>query len=212
VRGDIARDLVARYGSEKCLRYAEALVTQKGIRNRAGWLRKAIEESYDLPETLPLQHPTRDAGPPSAPNERDQQTQAPAQASISAPEFSFDKGWLSSALENSEDPEPSSAPSAESHVVDAKAEEAWEALVANLVTLHGRESLPPWFEQFEGGQLEGSTLTVLVPNSYAANHLNENFGEDLVDLWRERSGDDGAVLQVTTDLSSGVRAQLCVDT
>jgi plasmid replication initiation protein len=212
VRGDIARDLVARYGSEKCLRYAEALVTQKGIRNRAGWLRKAIEESYDLPETLPLQHPTRDAEPPSAPNERDQQTQAPAQASISAPEFSFDQGWLSSALENSEDPEPSSAPSAESHVVDAKAEEAWEALVANLVTLHGRESLPPWFEQFEGGQLEGSTLTVLVPNSYAANHLNENFGEDLVHLWRERSGDDGAVLQVTTDLSSGVRAQLCVDT
>jgi hypothetical protein len=211
VRGDIARDLVARYGSEKCLRYAEALVTQKGIRNRAGWLRKAIEESYDLPETLPLQHPTRDAGPPSAPNDRYQRTQPPAQASISAPEFSFDQGWLSSALENSEDPEPSSAPSAESHVVDTKAEEAWEALVADLVTLHGRESLPPWFEQFEGGQLEGSTLTVVVPNSYAANHLNENFGEDLVHLWRERSGDDGAVLQVTTDLSSGVRARLCVD-
>jgi plasmid replication initiation protein len=211
VRGDIARDLVARYGSEKCLRYAEALVTQKGIRNRAGWLRKAIEESYDLPETLPLQHPTRDAGPPSAPNDRDQRTQPPAQASISAPEFSFDQGWLSSALENSEDPEPSSAPSAESHVVDTKAEEAWEALVADLVTLHGRESLPPWFEQFEGGQLEGSTLTVLVPNSYAANHLNENFGEDLVHLWRERSDDDGAFLQVTTDLSSGVRARLCVD-
>jgi chromosomal replication initiation ATPase DnaA len=95
--------------------------------------------------------------------------------------------------------------------VDAKAEEAWEALVADLVTLRGRDSLPPWFEQFEGGQLEGSTLTVLVPNSYAANHLNENFGEDLVHLWRERSGDDGAVLQVTTDLSSGVRAQLYVD-
>jgi hypothetical protein len=212
VRGDIARDLVARYGSEKCLRYAEALVTQKGIRNRAGWLRKAIEESYDLPETLPLQHPTRDAGPPSAPNERDQRTQAPAKASMSAPESSFDQEWLSSALENSEDLEPSSAPSAaESHVVDTKAEEAWEALVADLVPLHGRESLPPWFEQFQGGRLEGSTLTVLVPNSYAANHLNENFGDDLVHLWRERSGDDGAILQVTTDLSSGVRAVLCVD-
>src|SRR5215204_573227 len=183
----------------------------ESIRNRAGWLRKAIEESYDLPETRPLQHPTRDAGLLPAPNKRDQQTQAPAQASISATELSFDQGWLSSALENSEDPEPSSAPSAESHVVDTKAEEAWEALVAGLVTLHGRESLPPWFEQFEGGQLEESTLTVVVPNSYAANHLNENFGEDLVHLWRERSGDDCAVLQVTTDLSSGVRARLCVD-
>jgi plasmid replication initiation protein len=207
VRGDIARDLVARYGSGKCLRYAETLVTQKGIRNRAGWLRKAIEESYDLPDTLPLQHPTRDAGPPSAPNERDQRTQAP----IPTPESSFDQERLSSTLENSEDPEPSPTPSAESYVADTKAEEAWEALVADLVTLHGRESLPPWFEQFEGGQLEGSTLTVVVPNSYAANHLNENFGEDLIRLWRERSGEEDAVVQVATDLSSGVRAQLCVD-
>jgi hypothetical protein len=95
--------------------------------------------------------------------------------------------------------------------VHTEAEEAWEALVADLVTLRGRDSLPPWFEQFEGGQLEGSTLTAVVPNSYAANHLNENFGEDLVRLWRERSGVDDAVLQVTTDLSSGVRAQLCVN-
>jgi hypothetical protein len=211
VRGDIARDLVARYGSEKCLRYAEALATQKGIRNRGGWLRKAIEEGYDLPETLPLQHPTREAGPPSAAIESDERMQAPAQIPKSAPKSSFDQGRLSSGLENSEDPDPASTPSAESHVVDTEAEEAWEALVADLVTLRGRDSLPPWFEQFDGGQLEGSTLTVVVPNSYAANHLNENFGEDLVHLWRERSGDDDAVLQVTTDLSSGVRAQLCVD-
>jgi hypothetical protein len=195
---------VARYGSDKCLRYAEALVTQKGIRNRAGWLRKAIEESYDLPETLPLQHPTRDAGPPSAPNERNQRTQAP----MSAPEPFFDQGRLSPAPENPEDLEPSPTPSAEPRVADPKAEEAWEALVADLVALHGRASLPPWFEQFEGGQLEGSTLTVVVPNSYAANHLNENFGEDLVRLWRERSGEEGAVVQVTMDLCSGVRARL----
>jgi hypothetical protein len=94
---------------------------------------------------------------------------------------------------------------------DSRAQSEWHALVKSLVALRGHDSLPPWFAQFEGGQLEGSTLTVLVPNSYAANHLNENFGEDLVHLWRERSGDDDAVLQVTTDLSSGVRAQFCVN-
>jgi len=187
------------------------LATQKGIRNRGGWLRKAIEEGYDLPETLPLQHPTRETGLPSAAIESDQRIQAPAQTPKSAPKSSFDQGRLSSGLENSEDPNPASTPSAESHVVDTEAEEAWEALVADLVTHRSRDSLPPWFEQFEGGQLEGSTLTVVVPNSYAANHLNENFGEDLVHLWREHSGDDDAVLQVATDLSSGVRAQLCVD-
>jgi len=94
---------------------------------------------------------------------------------------------------------------------DPRTQSEWHALVKGLVALRGHDSLPPWFEQFQGGQLEGSTLTVLVPNSYAANHLNENFGEDLVRLWRERSGEAGAVLQVTTDLSSDVRARLCVD-
>jgi hypothetical protein len=94
---------------------------------------------------------------------------------------------------------------------DPEAQTEWQALVESLIALRSRESMPPWFEQFDGGQLEGSTLTILVPNSYAANHLNENFGEDLVHLWRERSGDEDAALQVTTDLSSGVRAGLCVD-
>lgn len=48
LRGDTARDLVARYGSERCLYYADALGTQKGIRNPAGWLRKAIENGYEV--------------------------------------------------------------------------------------------------------------------------------------------------------------------
>jgi hypothetical protein len=104
-------------------------------------------------------------------------------------------------------PEKLSAPDSP----DSRAQPEWHALVEGLVALRGRDSLPPWFEQFEGGQLEDATLTVLVPNSYAANHLNENFGEDLVRLWRERSSDEDAVLQVTTDLSSGVRARLYTD-
>jgi len=94
---------------------------------------------------------------------------------------------------------------------DPRAQSEWHDLVEGLAALRGRDSLPPWFSDFDGGELEDSTLTILVPNSYAANHLNENFGVDLVHLWRERSGDEDAVLQVTTDLSSGVRAQLCVD-
>jgi hypothetical protein len=50
----VARDLVAHHGSEKCLRYADALEHQHGIRNRAGWLRRAIEKGFELPEPLPL--------------------------------------------------------------------------------------------------------------------------------------------------------------
>jgi hypothetical protein len=91
--------------------------------------------------------------------------------------------------------------------VDPQALKAWESLVKDLVVLRGRDSLPPWFDQFEGGQLEGTILTVLVPNSTAANHLNEHFGADLVRLWRERAG-TGAILQVATDLGSNKRAAL----
>jgi plasmid replication initiation protein len=63
IRGDVARDLVAHHGSEKCLRYADALEHQRGIRNRAGWLRRAIEKGFELPEPLPLD-------PQSAPTEQ----------------------------------------------------------------------------------------------------------------------------------------------
>jgi hypothetical protein len=90
---------------------------------------------------------------------------------------------------------------------DLAAKEAWSSLTEDLVGLRGREVLPPWFDQFEGAQLEGTTLTVLVPNGYAANHLNDNFGEDLIRLWQRRSGAE-AVLEVTTDLLSGKRAVL----
>jgi plasmid replication initiation protein len=54
IRGDVARDLVARRGFEKCLQYTDALEHQRGIRNRAGWLRRAIEKGFELPEPLPL--------------------------------------------------------------------------------------------------------------------------------------------------------------
>ncbi len=50
VRGDTARDLVVSNGAEKCLRYAEALDIQEGIRNRASFLVSAIRKGYVLPE------------------------------------------------------------------------------------------------------------------------------------------------------------------
>jgi hypothetical protein len=90
---------------------------------------------------------------------------------------------------------------------DPQAIAAWESLVAELVALHGRASLPPWFDQLAGGELAETTLTVLVPNSTAANHLNETFGADLTRLWRERAG-EGAVVQVAMDLRSDTRAAL----
>ena len=68
-------------------------------------------------------------------------------------------------------------------------------------------TLPPWFDQLEGGDLKDQALTVLVPTSTAANYLNTEFGAYLARLWRERRGAD-ATLQLATDLRSDKRAAL----
>ena len=58
VRGDTARDLVVSQRREKCLRYAEALDTQQGIRNRASFLVSAIRKGYALVESPePVEEP-----------------------------------------------------------------------------------------------------------------------------------------------------------
>ena len=196
LRGDVARDLVAQHGSARCLRYTDALETQRGVRSRAGWLRRAIEQGYELPDTLLAPEDTPpDAAPPPLPAE-EYTNHAPPIAEVQpVPDTPA-----------SEHSEPEEALSTEL-APDPHALTAWESLAEDLVALRGQDSLPPWFHQLAGGHLDGGTLTVLVPNSTAANHLNENFGADLLRLWRERVGTD-ATLQVATDLGSSKRAVL----
>jgi plasmid replication initiation protein len=207
--GDVARDLVARYGPEHCLKYADALPHQKNLRRPAGWLRRAIEEGYELPEVpyselrreLPASRlATTSSRAPQPPRPSDQEMVAQDEVSVEKDPDPPVEDTHPSGRSEQPAPEELSAP-------DPRAQSEWHAIVEGLVALRGREVLPPWFEQFDGGELEGSTLTVLVPNSTAANHLNDNFGEDLSRLWRKRAGAD-AVVQVATELASGRRAPL----
>jgi hypothetical protein len=194
LRGDVARDLVAEHGPAYCTRYANALPNQENLRNPAGWLRRAIEQGFEL-SVPPQRHEPR-AEPRTVLAHEDEEARAPMPSE------------LVSETEQAE--EPPALPEEnrpETLAPDPAANEAWSSLAEDLVALRGREILPPWFDQFEGAQLEGAALTVLVPNGYAANHLNDNFGEDLTQLWQERVG-AGAVLEVTTDLLSGKRAVL----
>jgi hypothetical protein len=197
LRGDVARNLVAAHGPAHCTRYANALPYQKNLRNPAGWLRRAIEEGFELPNTSSRQ---RHSARTVLFSEEHEEARTLVRPDRVIPREDDENATEVLQLEPVEPP-----------ASDSKAQQAWANLVEALIALHGRDSLPPWFGDFEGGELEGSTITILVPNNFAANHLKENFGEDLVHLWRERSGDEEAVLQVTTDLSSGVRAQLYVD-
>jgi hypothetical protein len=187
LRGDVARDLVAKHGSAHCTRHANALPHQRNLRNPAGWLRRAIEEGYEVEIAPPEQPSLMDIAETSA--------------------------GLESEPELSDAPEPgieTMYPEEEIPVeraLDSAARDAWRALAEDLAALRGREALPPWWNDFEGGELEDAALTILVPNSSAANHLNDNFGEDLSRLWRERAGED-AMIQVAMDLPSGMRAPL----
>jgi hypothetical protein len=63
---------VAKHGPERCLRYSEAVTFQKNIRNRAGWLRWAIQEAPEL-----------DIPPPAATtNSSTQKPQPPVEATV----------------------------------------------------------------------------------------------------------------------------------
>ena len=61
VHFNVAKELVAKNGARRCLRYAEAVNFQEGVRNRAGWLKKAIEQGYELPEARPRRGGVLDA-------------------------------------------------------------------------------------------------------------------------------------------------------
>ena len=190
LRGDVARDLVAEHGPAYCTRYANALPHQKNLRNPAGWLRRAIEQGFELSEP-PQRHEPR-----TVLAQEDEEARV-LMASEQVPEPEQAEESPARPETRPETPAPDLA----------AAKEAWSSLTEDLVALRGREGLPPWFDEFEGAQLKGTALTILVPNGYAANHLNDNFGRDLTRIWQQRAG-AGAVLEVTTDLLAGKRAVL----
>jgi hypothetical protein len=203
LRGDVARDLVAKHGPARCTRYANALPSQQNLRSPAGWLRRAIEEGYEIDEApeqphLPEASPSPyDLGtlPPRRP--RGRPADGPAGGAAGAPEAPEPE-----AVEETEPVEeaPPRGP-------DPAAQEAWRALSEELAALRGRDALPPWWADFGGGELDGAALTVLVPNSFAAGHLDEHFGRDLLGLWRRRAG-EGASLLAATSLASDRRVPL----
>ena len=184
LRGDIARDLVARHGSERCLRYTDALESQRGIRSRAGWLRRAIENGYELPDTLPLPDTPAGASPPS-PHAGDDDDHNPriAKAPNHVPE----------AVE----PELLLPP-----VADPRAEVVWDPLLAELSQDINAPNVSVWFEGVVPTALEGSTLVLHVPNSFALEYIETRFGERLRSVLNEHVGPDATLLVQAPDSAS----------
>jgi hypothetical protein len=195
---NVARHLVSEKGAVHCLKYVEALSYQRGIEDTGAWLKWAIETDFALDEAVLRQ--MREASQATG-RVAEQDVRDAGQSSLFT--LSTPQGANPDAPARSDAPKLSEPPTPDPH-----AEGAWSSLIAELTRLRGHEQLPPWFGDFRGGALRESTLTVLVPNSTAANHLNEHFGKDLTRLWRKQCGDAAGVIEVTLDLGTGRRATL----
>jgi hypothetical protein len=85
VRLDAARELVAKHGPERCLRYSEAVAFQKNIRNRAGWLRWAIEHAPELDIPAPAAPRTFIKEPEPPPEAEETETEPPLAPPVADP-------------------------------------------------------------------------------------------------------------------------------
>ena len=151
VRGDTARDLVVSHGAERCLRYAEALDTQEGIRNRASFLVSAIRKGYALPE---LPEPDQESLgsslelPLSA-------HEAPQKTEVNPPEDS-EVGF----------PPPTPDPAAE---------ELWGRVLGNAEGEIDASSLRVWFQDVIAVELRSESLTISVPTPFAKEYIETRF-------------------------------------
>jgi len=155
VRGDTARDLVVSHGAERCLRYAEALDTQEGIRNRASFLVSSIRRAYALPE------------PPETNQE-------------SSLEFSLESAL--SAYEAPQDPQeetkthlPENSEGFPPPTSDPAAEGLWARVLENTEGEIDASSLRVWFEDVTAVALDSESLTISVPTPFAKEYIETRF-------------------------------------
>ena len=170
VRGDTARDLVVSRGAERCLRHAEALDAQEGIRNRASFLVSAIRKGYALPES---EQPTQEAlGYPH-----------PLPAAPHAPQ--------------QHDPEPRTKETPPCPPADPAAEELWGRVLERTEEVIDPSGLVVWFDAVTAVALAPDSLTISVPNTFAKEYIETRFKATLEDALREELSETASLRVVT---------------
>jgi hypothetical protein len=160
VRGDTARDLVVSHGAEKCLRYADALDDQQGIRNRASFVVSAIRKGYELPDPSPTG------------------TQEPLDLPTS--------GTAAPPADGSPKAGRGPTPQAESPPADPAAEELWGLVLDDAQHGTDASSLGVWFEGVVAVDRGRDSLTISVPNPFAREYVETRFKPGLEASLRER--------------------------
>jgi hypothetical protein len=164
VRGDTARDLVVSHGAEGCLRYAEALDLQEGIRNRASFLVSAIRKGYALPDP---------PGPARA-------AQEPLEPSLAEP--SLAAGFPPETEPARSGPSPPPAP-------DPAAEELWARVLERAGAEIDASSMRVWFGGVAAADLGSEHLTISAPTPFAREYIETRFGAALQAALREELSD-----------------------
>ncbi len=170
VRGDTARDLVVSHGAERCLRYAEALDAQEGIRNRASFLVSAIRKNYALP------------GPPK-------QDQEPLEPSFESSGIAHD------AHKEREPHPPEDREGFPPPTPDAAADELWTRVLENAEGQIDASSLRVWFGGVSAVALGSESLTISVPTPFAREYIETRFRAALEAALHEELS-EGASLRV----------------
>jgi hypothetical protein len=161
VRGDTARDLVVSHGAEGCLRYADALDLQEGIRNRASFLVSSIRKGYALPE-------------PQAPGAAPQE---PLQEPLAVEPSPDAEAPRETELPRSEHPPPPPP--------DPEAEELWARVLEHAEAEIDASSMRVWFGGVTAVALGSEYLTISVPTPFAREYIETRFKAPLETALRE---------------------------
>jgi plasmid replication initiation protein len=201
---ETAEHLVSAYGPARVMHYVEALPYQKNLRNPAGWLRKAIENGYDL-DVPPARAGAAPNGIPSSSSNG-----GSANAANPSERRREDYGWIFA------EDEPDSAKDAELRRADDDAQAArvadlspppkpspdpaaegvWRETLDAAAADIDSSSLSVWFEGITPVSLEAATLTISVPNTFAKEYIESRFGEFIESLLKKRLSSEKASLLV----------------
>lgn len=168
IDGETARELVAAHGPNKCLYYADAVNYQKNVARRAGWIIKAIKEGWTIRETA----------------QSTLQDSLGAEVSdIESPESPQESSaGIEERAEDLQQPEP-----------DLEAQQLWSNILQEVSETIESPSFITWFHGTIPVSLEGKTLTLSVPNSYAREYIQSRFSEEIESALKNRLGEDASL-------------------
>jgi hypothetical protein len=168
VREGKAVELVKGYGADSCMRYADALQYQEQVRNRPGWLVKAIERQYQL-EPLEERQPALDST--QGRSEQHESVFRSLSGGTTSQQESVDQVPQGSVVQSQQrlhTPDP-----------DPKALEVWEKALEDIADEINAPSLRVWFEGTIPVSFVEETLTISVPNEFAKEYIESRFLEML---------------------------------